>query len=453
MKKLLCAVCGLAAALCLPAMAAEGEIGVYLDGTPLAFDTAPAAVEGRTLVPVRAIFEALGYQVDWDGGTGITAVSPEHRVELELGKAEMRVDGVSQALDVPPMAVEGRTLVPVRAVAQAAGCDVFWDQERNVALLWTPGALPTHFLYDDFSTDGVYLYAFSFRGTLQISLADQSVRVLPLLGAICQPYGGKLYGRFGSEGDNLAFAAYDLATGEKKALTDKNVGELYVYGDHVYGVLPGVGFGRMDLDGGNVEEVPFRDEGAGIGYFALRDGLLFSPGGWVLDLETGETAARLTSGVKAEGWRDFYTLGGASLSGDRFYVPISFYYSESYPLYPCGIAVYDYKSGAYGFLPVDDVVEDTQAVGDTLYYTVRTGDAGYNTGTLYRLDDWDLPPTVLAEGLYVSGFIVIGDYVYYNRPAYEGEITLDEGMGGATALCRMPADGGEEQVVSFDQHF
>ena len=123
------------------------------------------------------------------------------------------------------------------------------------------------------------------------------------------------------------------------------------------------------------------------------------------------------------------------------------------PLYPCGIAVYDYKSGAYGFLPVDDVVEDTQAVGDTLYYTVRTGDAGHGTGNLYRLDDWDLPPTVLAEGLYVSGFIVIGDYVYYNRPSYEGETTLDEGMGGATALCRMPADGGEEQVISFDQHF
>ena len=50
----------------LPAAAASsGEISVYLDGQRLTFDQPPVSMNGRVLVPVRAIFEALGAQVEW----------------------------------------------------------------------------------------------------------------------------------------------------------------------------------------------------------------------------------------------------------------------------------------------------------------------------------------------------------------------------------------------------
>ena len=446
MKKRLFLGCFLAVFLLLPAQASDGGIQVLLDGTPLTFDTPPLVVENRTLVPFRAIFEALGYTVDWDGGSGVTAASKEHQLRLTIGQPELQVDGAPIPLDGPPRIQNDRTLIPLRAVAEASGCQVCWDQPRQTALLWREGALPAYVLYDDLSTDGVYLYYSAFRGPVQISLADQSVQVLPLLGRVCQPKDGKLYGRFGVGADNLAFASYDLTTGEKQPITTENVGELFVYEDHIY---HGTAY-RTDLKGENREELPGWKDGR-IGYYTIRDGLLFGDSGWVVDPETGETVIHLTSGLADEEWRDFYELGGQTLWNDWYLVPVSLL-SGPVTQQPVGILAYNRKTGEEKTIPKDAIIEKIRAAGDSILYTVNNGETS-NTGTLYRQTGLDGTPDVLAEEIYVSEFNVIGNYAYYTREALEGETELEPEFSGATALCRKPIWGGEEQVITFNPHW
>ena len=114
----------------------EETIRVCLDGTYIDFDQPPVAENGRTLVPLRKIFESLGATVDWNGETG-TVVSQKGSttVMLTLGENVMYVNGEAYFLDVPAKAINGRTLVPVRAISQAMDCNVDWDGENYEVLI------------------------------------------------------------------------------------------------------------------------------------------------------------------------------------------------------------------------------------------------------------------------------------------------------------------------------
>lgn len=109
---------------------------VRINGSRLFFDQAPVNREGRILVPLRAIFEALGAQVTWDPATS-TAIGEwaGHRVELAVGSTRALRDGAVIELDVPATIVNGRTLVPVRFIAESLEADVRWNgDERTVEI-------------------------------------------------------------------------------------------------------------------------------------------------------------------------------------------------------------------------------------------------------------------------------------------------------------------------------
>ncbi|HYF75574.1 MAG TPA: stalk domain-containing protein [Symbiobacteriaceae bacterium] len=103
---------------------------VLLDGLPLTFDVDPMIVQGRTLVPFRAIAEALGVDVVWTESTrSIQAYGPDTVVFLRIGDPIMYVNGTAVELDVPPMIVNSRTLLPLRAFSSAFGAEIGWDGE------------------------------------------------------------------------------------------------------------------------------------------------------------------------------------------------------------------------------------------------------------------------------------------------------------------------------------
>ena len=88
------------------------------------------AENGRTLVPLRTIFEAIGADVSWDGATStVTAVKGDTTVKLTLGSKTAYKNGNEVTLDVPAKAVNGRTLVPVRFIADCFDVDTKWVQE------------------------------------------------------------------------------------------------------------------------------------------------------------------------------------------------------------------------------------------------------------------------------------------------------------------------------------
>jgi len=115
---------------------AEDEIKVTVDGKQLTFDQPPIMENNRVLVPMRAIFEALNSQIDWDDATKtVTATKGDVVVKATIGQAEIIKNGTSIALDVAPVIVNGRTLVPVRAVSEALDAKVDWDQETKTVII------------------------------------------------------------------------------------------------------------------------------------------------------------------------------------------------------------------------------------------------------------------------------------------------------------------------------
>lgn len=108
-------------------------INVFVDGKYINFDTKPQFVNGRTMVPLRRIFEELGAYVQWDNATW-SAIARKDGIEIRftIDDYTMYKNGSPNTLDVPAQLINGRTLVPLRAVSEALGCDVGWDGNDNV---------------------------------------------------------------------------------------------------------------------------------------------------------------------------------------------------------------------------------------------------------------------------------------------------------------------------------
>ncbi len=114
--------------------AGKKGIKVFVKGGKPSFDAEPFVKEGRTMVPVRAIAEALGMDVKYeDGAVVITNPASGKTVTLYLGRAEARVGGRKVTLDVPAQAIPpGRTVVPLRFVGENLGAKVNWVEDGQV---------------------------------------------------------------------------------------------------------------------------------------------------------------------------------------------------------------------------------------------------------------------------------------------------------------------------------
>lgn len=117
---------------------AADPIGVELDYAPVSFDQEPIIVGDRTMVPVRAIFEAMGAEVLWDADTKtVTSQLEDLTVRMTIDQPVITANDVAKELDTPPMIVGGRTLVPVRAVSESFGCEVEWDAANRTVQIFT----------------------------------------------------------------------------------------------------------------------------------------------------------------------------------------------------------------------------------------------------------------------------------------------------------------------------
>lgn len=126
---------------------AADEITVELDGTEIIFDVPPQIIDGRTMVPLRKIFEEIGALVKWDDETKtVTARKSSKTVTLQIGSFELSIDkGKTDddgnplteevTLDVPAQIVSGRTLVPARAISESFGLNVNWDEDSRTMLI------------------------------------------------------------------------------------------------------------------------------------------------------------------------------------------------------------------------------------------------------------------------------------------------------------------------------
>ena len=125
--------------LCLiPTVSAYSEkvISLEIDGTVIRTEVPPTVIGGRTMVPVRDIFEACGANVTWDPATKkITGSKGGKNVVMQVGSNKLYMNSSVATMDCTPVIIEGRTLAPARYVAESFGGIVDWNAEDKVVMI------------------------------------------------------------------------------------------------------------------------------------------------------------------------------------------------------------------------------------------------------------------------------------------------------------------------------
>ena len=116
------------ASMLVPSVFTNENIYVKLNGNDIQFDVPPQIIKDRTMVPMRSIFEELGYIVKWfsDSKT-IKANGNQGVITMQVGKQYVYKNDVATYIDVSPLIISDRTLIPLRAVSEILECNVLWD--------------------------------------------------------------------------------------------------------------------------------------------------------------------------------------------------------------------------------------------------------------------------------------------------------------------------------------
>ena len=143
MKKFVLSIAlGAAMIFSTAAFAADNEITVTVDGNVLSTPIPAQIVNGRTMLPMRSIFEKLGADVSWAGADQLIFATKGNKfITWKIGVPKMSVQSTESAgnqvteLDAAPFIDSDYTLVPVRAIAESLDADVQWNEEtRTVAI-------------------------------------------------------------------------------------------------------------------------------------------------------------------------------------------------------------------------------------------------------------------------------------------------------------------------------
>ena len=108
----------------------NSEIKILVAGKEIKPET-PAYIEnGRTMVPLRFISEALGEKVDWKADTK-TVIVGDNKASLVIGEKEINANGKKIAIDSPAVIKDSRTFVPLRAISEILGAKVDWESSTR----------------------------------------------------------------------------------------------------------------------------------------------------------------------------------------------------------------------------------------------------------------------------------------------------------------------------------
>ena len=121
------------ATLAVPSLAQMRTVSVRLNGQPLALSAAPLQLNGRTLLPLRDVFESLGATVNWNPvAQSIAAQSGTTQIQLGINNPVAFVNGRNVSLDQAAVLVGGRAYVPLRFVAEATGATVDYNSQLGL---------------------------------------------------------------------------------------------------------------------------------------------------------------------------------------------------------------------------------------------------------------------------------------------------------------------------------
>lgn len=155
-RKMLAWFTAAALAVCCFAVPVSAEnVNVVLNGMPISFDVPAQTINDRTMVPMRAIFEAIGAEVDWDDESQTAyGYKTGINIHIQVDSNVMLKNFNDILLDTPAQLIDGRVLVPVRAVSESFGINVDWDEASKTVKLTDNNVLQSIVLANNMTYEG-----------------------------------------------------------------------------------------------------------------------------------------------------------------------------------------------------------------------------------------------------------------------------------------------------------
>ena len=194
-------------------VSAQDNIHVYVDGEKIEFDVSPQIVNGRTMVPIRAIAEKLNINIQWvPSDNAVKMQTNTKEISMFIGSNWCECNKCSIFLDSPPVIQDGRTLVPLRFIAEQLNMKVDWDGIKKRVDIHPIGDTTYDTIQKEYVEDGVN-YKKVYTGELINGV----------------PYGvGKL--EIFSEGDKIQEITGCFYNSVIKGYAEINIGGVYQFG-------------------------------------------------------------------------------------------------------------------------------------------------------------------------------------------------------------------------------
>ena len=123
----------------VPAWALAEDTVALTDGEEFILDLSPVSVDGRTLVPIRPLLEVLGASVHWDSATNtVTFYMDDNEIHITIEGHTALIDGEKNPVDVPARLIDGYTFVPLRFIGENLGYTVHWESENRIIKIVIP---------------------------------------------------------------------------------------------------------------------------------------------------------------------------------------------------------------------------------------------------------------------------------------------------------------------------
>ena len=119
------------------------EVTITIDKATVTTDVPPINVQGQTLVPVRGVFNAFNADIDWIPCDQKVFIRKDTTaIWLQIGEAHAKINDNIVPLAVPAMIYRGRTMVPLRFIAESLGAQVNWNPDTQTITIITKTEQP-----------------------------------------------------------------------------------------------------------------------------------------------------------------------------------------------------------------------------------------------------------------------------------------------------------------------
>ena len=140
--------------LSVTAFAAQNDVSIELDGKKVAFTSESGKpfvdANGRTQVPLRVVMEQYGCDVKWDSMSSTAIITKgSTTVTVPIGKGYITVNGKNVPMDTAALVQDGHTYLPIRAVLEAFGANVKWDNGKVSVTSASAGGFDNIYVDDD----------------------------------------------------------------------------------------------------------------------------------------------------------------------------------------------------------------------------------------------------------------------------------------------------------------